>query len=359
ALQLSHMQDVFVPYTDTSNKISQTVYFNSTDHGQLANIFWGLTQGTGDAVQQVSITNTDVFFPNTSSTCSYTISPVSVTYISAGGPGSVTLTATSGCYWAVSSLASWIHITSTPQYGLGSGTISYIVDANTTGAARTGLVNIAGQTFTLIQTIPQTIGAITFNPGTLTVNGITTASATATSGLAVTFTSLTTGVCTVGGTNGSIVTGVATGTCTIAANQAGSLTYDPASLVKGSITIGKANQTITNFAFTPTTLTVNGTTTASATGGGSGLPVTFTSSTTGVCTVSGTNGSTVAGVASGTCTIAANQAGNASYNAASQVTKNITVTCPTVTISTTSLPNGAIGTAYSQQLAVSSGGTVT
>jgi hypothetical protein len=150
ALQLSHIQDVLVPYTDTSAKISQTVYFNSTDHGNLANIFWGFTQGTGDLVQQVLITNTDVFFPNTSSTCSYVISPTSATYTPSGGSGSVTLTATSGCYWAVQSLANWITITSTPLYGIGSGTINYSVAANT-GSAQTGYINIAGQTFTVTQ----------------------------------------------------------------------------------------------------------------------------------------------------------------------------------------------------------------
>ncbi len=269
ALQLSHIQDVLVPYTDTSAKISQTVYFNSTDHGNLANIFWGFTQGTGDLVQQVAITNTDVFFPNTAATCSYAISPANATYKSTGGSGSVTLTATSNCYWAVQSLPTnpWITITSTPLYGLGSGTISYTVAANTTGAARTGLVNIAGQTFTVIQTAPQTIGAITFTPSTLTVGGTTTASATATSG----------------------------------------------------------------------------------------LPVTFTSTTPTICTV---NGSTVTGVATGTCTIAANQAGNSSYDPAPQVTGSITVACQTVTINTTSLPNGRVGTAYSQTLSAS-GGTIT
>jgi len=374
ALNLSHIQDVLVPYSDTTAKISQTVCFNSADNTNFAHIFWGFTQGTGDKVQQVALTNSDVFFPNTSSTCTYSISLTSATgatstspnppnpsatYPSTGGSGSVTLTATSGCYWAVQSLASWINITSTPLYGIGSGIISYSVVPNTVGVARTGLVNIAGQTFTITQTAPQTIGAITFTPSTLVVNGTTTASATATSGLPVTFTSTTPAICTVSGTNGSTVTGKAIGTCTIAANQAGNSSYDPASQVTGSITVGKANQTITNFAFTPTTLTVNGTTTASATGGGSGLPVTFTSTTPTICTASGTNGSTVTGVATGTCTIAANQAGNASYNAASQVTNNITVTCPTVAISNTSLPNGTIGTMYSQQLTVSSGGTVT
>ena len=70
------------------------------------------------------------------------------------------------------------------------------------------------------------------------------------------------------------------------------------------------------------------------------------------------NGSTVTGVATGTCTIAANQAGNSSYDPAPQVTGSITVACQTVTINTTSLPNGRVGTAYSQTLSAS-GGTIT
>jgi hypothetical protein len=63
----------------------------------------------------------------------------------------------------------------------------------------------------------------------------------------------------------------------------------------------------------------------SATGGASGNPLIFTSQTNIVCTVSG---STVTLVAAGTCTIAANQTGNASYAAAPQVTQSITVTAP-------------------------------
>jgi len=47
----------------------------------------------------------------------------------------------------------------------------------------------------------------------------------------------------------------------------------------------------------------------------SGLTVTYSSTTTGVCTVSG---STVTMVSAGTCTIAADQAGNSSFSAAAQ-----------------------------------------
>jgi hypothetical protein len=54
----------------------------------------------------------------------------------------------------------------------------------------------------------------------------------------------------------------------------------------------------------------------------SGLPVTFASSTTTVCTVSGV---TVTLVAAGMCSITASQPGNASYAAATPVTRSFTV----------------------------------
>ena len=163
----------------------------------------------------------------------------------------------------------------------------------------------------------QTIGTISFTPSTVTIGGTTTVSATATSGLPVSFTSTTTSVCTV---SGATVTALTTGTCTIAANQAGNGTYNAATQVTGNITPSKQNQTIGSLSFAPTTVSVNGTTTVSATAT-SGLGVTFTSTTTGVCTVSGT---TVTALTTGTCTIAADQAGNGTYNAAPQATGSIT-----------------------------------
>jgi len=54
----------------------------------------------------------------------------------------------------------------------------------------------------------------------------------------------------------------------------------------------------------------------------SGLPVSFSSTTTAVCTVSGT---TATLVNPGTCTIQASQAGNANYAAATPVSQSFTV----------------------------------
>ncbi len=85
------------------------------------------------------------------------------------------------------------------------------------------------------------------------------------------------------------------------------------------------SQTIGMISFLPTSLAVGDTTTVSATAT-SGLAVSFSSTTQSVCTVSG---STVTGITPGTCTIAADQAGNASYNAATQVTQNIDVSAAT------------------------------
>lgn len=66
--------------------------------------------------------------------------------------------------------------------------------------------------------------------------------------------------------------------------------------------------------------------TISATGGPSGNPVVFTSQTPTICSASGLNGSTI--VLTGTpglCTIAANQAGNATHDPAPQVTRSFKV----------------------------------
>jgi Listeria-Bacteroides repeat domain (List_Bact_rpt) len=68
-----------------------------------------------------------------------------------------------------------------------------------------------------------------------------TVSASATSGLAVSFSSLTPSVCLVAG---STVTIVAAGTCTIRASQTGNATYLPASSVTQSFTVGYGVSTL-------------------------------------------------------------------------------------------------------------------
>ena len=167
-------------------------------------------------------------------------------------------------------------------------------------------------------------------PATGTVGGSATLTATGGgSGNPVIFSvdaSSGAGVCTVSGTNGATVTYAGAGSCVIDANQAGNANYLAAPQVQQTITVGKASQSISFTA--PATGTVGASATLTATGGGSGNPVVFSvdaSSGAGVCTVSGTNGSTVSYTAAGSCVIDASQAGNANYLAAPQLTQTITV----------------------------------
>jgi hypothetical protein len=91
----------------------------------------------------------------------------------------------------------------------------------------------------------------------------------------------------------------------------------------GTFTVTQAPQVISFNA--PDSGSVPGSATLTATGGDSGSPVTFSvdpASGDGVCSMSG---DTVTYLAGGSCVIDANQAGNANYQAAAQVSQTITV----------------------------------
>ena len=246
------------------------------------------------------------------------------------------------------------------------------------------------------------------NPGPQNFGTGSTLSASATSGLPVTFSSSTTGVCTV--TSGGALTFVAAGSCTIDANQAGNSVWNAAATVSqtfsvnatvpGAPTIGvatagnsQATVTFTGPASTGGSSITSYTVTAfpgGATGTGSGSPitvtglnngeaytftvkaanssgagaasaasnavtpkstqsitfgnpgtqnfgtspvlsatatssltVTFTSATTGVCSI--TSGGSLTFITAGNCTIHADQPGDASYLAAAQVSQSFAV----------------------------------
>ena len=174
-----------------------------------------------------------------------------------------------------------------------------------------------------------------------------TVSATATSGLPVTFVSSNTSVVSVSNTN--TITIVGAGTATITAQQAGNATYGAATSVVKNITVSKLDQTITfnnidkvygNPAFTI------------ATTSSSGLALTYSISTNTAATLSGT---TVTIIGAGTASITVTQAGNAIYNAAT-ITKTLTVAKAPQTISFAALTDHAIGDAPFALSAISSSG---
>jgi hypothetical protein len=120
---------------------------------------------------------------------------------------------------------------------------------------------------------------------------------------------------------------VGAGTATITASQAGNANYNAATSVGKTLTVGKANQTITwtqtlKATYGDAPITLNAT-------ASSGLTVSYTSSNTSVATVSG---NTLTIVGAGTATITASQAGNANYNAATSVDKTLTVSKANQTI---------------------------
>lgn len=143
-------------------------------------------------------------------------------------------------------------------------------------------------------------------------------SATASSGLTVTFTA--SGACTVSGTTVHL-TGA--GFCTITAHQAGDATWYAAPEVSQSFDIAKGDQTVAFTSTSPALGLVGGPTytpTATAT---SGLPVAITldAASSGCSLASGV----VSFTGAGTCVIDANQAGDNHWNPAAQQQQSIPV----------------------------------
>jgi hypothetical protein len=108
------------------------------------------------------------------------------------------------------------------------------------------------------------------------------------------------------------------GTCTVVATAQQTTVYASATVTQ-NITVVEQSQTIT-FGTIPTQS--SGTSLALFATSSSGLPVTFTSTTPGVCTVTGDNATLIS---TGACTIVATQPGNALYAPATPVTQTFTV----------------------------------
>ena len=83
--------------------------------------------------------------------CSFSLTPNTASFAAAGGNGLVTIAAsTSNCTRTATSNAPWITI-SFGSPGTGNGTVGYTVIPNTSVLARTGTLNVAGQTLTITE----------------------------------------------------------------------------------------------------------------------------------------------------------------------------------------------------------------
>ncbi len=90
----------------------------------------------------------DLTISQSGAACSIS-APSGASIASAGGSGSLPVTAGPNCPWSATTNVTWILIASSAS-GTGSGTVSYTVLPNA-GAARTGTITTAGQTFTIEQ----------------------------------------------------------------------------------------------------------------------------------------------------------------------------------------------------------------
>ena len=140
--------------------------------------------------------------------------------------------------------------------------------------------------------------------------------------------------------NGSYVDIVGPGLTTITASQAGDANYlaaTPVAQTQNVINANLLNQTITFNALAPVTYG-DAPFQLTATGGGSGNPVTFTSGDNTIATCTGTNGATLTIIKPGTVTITANQAGDGvTYNPAPPVSQSLTINVKQLTVSNASV----------------------
>lgn len=192
-------------------------------------------------------------------------------------------------------------------------TLTKILDLNTTtgGADREAMVAVdASKTYQDLTFQPISAHSLGDGPFNVTVTGPS-------GGSAIVITSSNTSVATV---SGNTVTIVGPGTCTLTANAAANGSYFQATPVSQTLTVNKGSQTISfpgitgkkygDAPFDP------GATSSSA------LAVTYQSSDPSILSISG-SAATIH--KAGTVTLTAKQAGNASYNAATDATQQVTI----------------------------------
>jgi hypothetical protein len=231
----------------------------------------------------------------------------------------------------------------------GAGTCSVLYDQ--AGDGNYSAAPEVTETVTTTTMLDQAITVTTHAPSSATYGASFTVAATGGgSGNPVTFSS--SGACSNGGPVFTMMSG--SGTCTVKYDQAGNGTYTAAPEVTETVSATKAAQSITVTQHAPSTAIAGSTFTVAATGGGSGNPVTFSSS--GSCTNGGSATFTVTGA--GTCSVLYDQAGDGNYSAAPEVTETVatTVMLDQAISVTTHAPSSAVfGTSFT--VAATGGGS--
>jgi len=261
--------------------------------------------GTGSVTIAASQAGNANYNAASSVSQTFTVNPAPTTFTWSGGPTftydgsgkSVTASPTPGG-------ATYAQSSTWSATNAGSYTATATANGNYTGSSSySWTINKADQSITFS------------NPGAQTYGTTLTLAASASSGLAVSFSISSSGVATL---SGNVLTFVGTGSVTVTASQTGNGNYNAASNVSQTFTVNPAPQTIT-FA-SPGTQTYGTPLTLSATAS-SGLAVSFAVAS-GPATVSG---NIVTFTGTGAVTVTALQAGNTNYYAATNVSQTFTV----------------------------------
>ena len=211
----------------------------------------------------------------------------------------------------------------TPPVGF-RGTDSFEVNAaNAGGTSTNATITVTVGNPSFFATVPVSTGTagIAYSQPILIVGGAspyTSFSATGLPpGLSISPTGLISGTPTEAGTFASVVT-----TVTDSSIGTGPFTGTAPAF---SITINQGSQSITFTGPGPQVFAPGATVALVATGGASGLPVTFASTTPDICTTGGTHGATLRLVGVGSCSVTASQAGSATFAAAADVTESFDI----------------------------------
>ena len=260
---------------------------------------------------------------------------------------SVSLTATSSAGLPVSFATTSIAVCTvngSTVTALAAGTCS--IQASQPGNTSYKAAPVMTQSFS----VTQQAQAITFPmiPAQIAGNSVNL-TATANSGLPVTYAVTTPSICSVSG--GTIAT-LAPGNCSVQASQPGNAAYKAATTVTQSFAVTQTAQTI-SFASIPGQ--APGATMALTATASSQLPVSLATSSS-TCSISGT---TLTTLSAGTCSVVASQAGNITYKAAPNVTQSFAIAQESQTITFPAISAQLAGTTVTLAATANSGLPIT
>ncbi|MFB3826297.1 MAG: BACON domain-containing protein [Bryobacteraceae bacterium] len=183
------------------------------------------------------------------SACTYALESASASMPASGGNGTVRITAGTGCSWTATSNASWITLTGSAS-GAGSGSVSFTVAANT-GAARTGTITAAGQTYTVTQAAGVVVCSYSISPSVLQApaGGTSgTVRVSAAGGCSWTASSNASWISVTAGSSGS---GEGTVSYTVAANTSTSSRTGTVTIAGQTFTVAQAGAPACSFSISP------------------------------------------------------------------------------------------------------------